>query len=83
MTVDSLPHRDDRHRELSASCALENEPAQVFILRQRLEPLADELLVDDDAFVRHVRRLEAQSSSTRSRIVCSRLAPMFWVDRFT
>ena len=54
--LSSLEHSDFvRATEARQSRSLKNEPAQVFVLREGLEPLADERLVDDDVLVGHGR----------------------------
>ena len=48
---DPPARRADRPTVLGPGRGSEDEPAQVFVLRQRLEPLADERFVDDDVLL--------------------------------
>src|SRR4051812_20008450 len=54
----SYPGGLGRERKSLASQS-EDVPAQVLILRESLQPLADELVVDDDSLLATVRRVEA------------------------
>src|SRR6185312_15590934 len=61
----------------------QNIAGKILVLHDLRQHFLHVCCINGDRPLLHIRRVEVDSSSTRSMMVCRRLAPMFSVDSFT